>query len=267
MRSVIALAALAVFVIGTLAVLGLLVADVLPPGFFSNPLYLWPTVLVLGGALVLFVLLNSGLSVSPKARPFIFDRGTTRRGRLSLHAGAIDFNVSAHAADMAEILAGGQAAGGHTPRLRLEGGDATLSFPRRPVPLVGEAMSDVTLSPNVPWVLDLRAGLGELDLDLFALNVPNLEVRTGWGDVRLVAPSAGITSAALTTWLGDARVEIPQGVAVRINSRPGRFAEVSVDEQRWARIENGVWASPDFDESAHQLTLNLNTSFGSISVV
>jgi hypothetical protein len=260
------LLALAVCVLGPLALLGAWAAGALPPSFLQQPLYVWAVIIVLGGSLGLFILLNSGLSASARARPFIFDRGTTRRGRLNLNAGAIDFNVSAHAADMAEILAGGQAAGGHTPRLRLEGGDATLSFPRRPLPLVGEAVSDVTLSPNVPWVLELRTGLGELDLDLFALNVPTVDVRTSWGDVRLVAPSAGITTAGLTTWLGDARVEVPNGVAVRINARRTRFAEIKVDERRWPPAGSDTWASADFESNPHRLTLNLATSFGNISV-
>jgi hypothetical protein len=266
MRSVVALVALAVFVLGTLAFLGAWAAGALPADFLDRPLFVWTVVLVLGGSLGLFVLLNSGLSASPKPRPFIFDRGTTRRGRLNISAGAIDFNVSAHAADMSEILAGGQAAGGHTPRLRLEGGDATLSFPRRPLPLAGEVVSDVTLSPNVPWSLELRSGLGEFDLDLFELNVPTLEVRCGWGDIRLVTPTAGVTSASVSTWLGDARVEIPAGVAARIDARRSRFAEIKVDEDRWQPDGNGAWASADFDTNPHRLTLNLVTTFGNIAV-
>jgi hypothetical protein len=266
MRSVIGLVALAVFVLGTLALLAAWAAGALPPSFLEQPIYIWTAAIVLGGALGLFLLLNSGFSVSPRARPFIFDRGTTRRGRLQINAGAVDFNVSAHAADMSEILAGGQAAGGHTPRVRLDGGDAIISFPRRPVPLAGASASDVTLTPNVPWVVEASSGLGELELDLFELSVPELAVRSGWGDVRLVAPAAGITSAKVTTWLGDARIEVPSGVAVQISAKGGRFAEVKVDEHRWPGGSNGSWISPDFESNPHRLTLNLATTFGNISV-
>ncbi len=266
MRSVIGLSALAVFVLGTLGLLGAWAVGALPPGFLEQPVYVWSAALVLGGALGLFLLLNSGLSVSPRARPFIFDRGTTRRGRLHINAGAVDFNVSAHAAEMAEILAGGQAAGGHTPRVRLDGGDAIISFPRRPVPLAGASASDVTLSPNVPWVVLVTTGIGELELDLFELSVPELEVRSAWGDVRLVAPAAGVTTATLSTWLGDARVEVPSGVAVQIKAKGGRFAEVRVDERRWPSRSNGTWVSRDFDSNPHRLTLDLATTFGNISV-
>jgi hypothetical protein len=167
---------------------------------------------------------------------------------------------------MSEILAGGQAAGGHMPRLRQEGGDAIILFPRRPVPLAGGALSEVTLSPNVPWTIDVRSGLGHMELDLFELSTPSVDVRTGWGDVRLIAPAAGMTNASLVTWLGDARIEIPTGVAVRINARPQRFGQVKVDERRWPRGNNGAWASPDFATAQHRLTLNITTTFGDVSV-
>jgi hypothetical protein len=266
MRQQVGWLALAVF---ALAVAGLgigLVAGLLPPDFFEQPSNVWLVVIVLGGSLGVFLLLNSSLSASPRPRPFIFDRGTVRRGRLQISAGAIDFNVTAHAAEMSDILAGGQAAGGQAPRLRQDGGDAIIVFPRRPLPLAGVTLSEVTLSPNVPWTVDVRSGLGQVELDLFELSIPSVEVRTGWGDVRLIAPAAGVTNASLVTWLGDARIEVPTGVAVRINARSQRFAQVKVDERRFPRSSNGAWASPDYATAQHRLTLNLNTTFGDISV-
>jgi hypothetical protein len=266
MRLLLGWLALTVFALGAIGLGAAWATDTLPPGIFNQPVNVIIAVVVLGGSLFVFLFLLTGLSASPQPKPFIFDRGTVRRGRLQVNAGAIDFNVSAHAAEMAEILAGGQASGGHTPRLRQDGGDAIIMFSRRPMPLAGVTHSDVTLSPNVPWTLDVRSGLGELELDLFELSIPSVDVRTGWGDVRMVAPAAGLTNASLATWLGDARVEIPDGVAVRINAQTQRFGEVKVDEKRWPRGGNGGWASPDFATARHRLTLNLTTTFGNITI-
>ena len=266
MRVVIGWVGLAVFVVGAAALLLAWSANALPPGFFDRPGNVWPVALVLGGGLGLFLLLNSGLSASARPRPYIFDRGEARRGRLRISAGATDFKVSAHAPDMAEILAGDQAAGGYTPQFSADGGEAAISFRRSPLPLRGVDLTEVTLSPNVPWLLEVKSGIGNLDIDLFELSVPSVEVRGRWGDAHLIVPAAGATNAALSTWLGDARIEVPAGVAVKIDSRSGRFAKINVDERRWPRQSNGAWASPDFDTSPHRLTLNLKTTFGDLSV-
>lgn len=266
MRVVLGWIALAVFLLGLGALLVGAVAGLLPDKFFDQAANVWAVAIVLGGALGLFLVLNSGLSASPRPRPFILDRGEARRGRLEIGAGAIDFNVSVHAPDMIEILAGGQAAGGHLPRFNAAGGEATIHFPARPLPIFGVDLSEVTLTPNVPWSVEVKTGLGNLELDLFHLNAPSVEVRTGLGDIHLITPTAGVTAASVTTWLGDTRIEVPTGVAVRINAKPSRFAEIKVDEKRWPRRDDGSWVSPDYTTAPHRLTLNLKTTFGNISV-
>lgn len=266
MRVVLGWIALAIFVLGAAALLMAWAAGLITAGVFDQPATVWTVALVLGGSLGLSLLLNSSLSASPRPRPFIFDRGEARRGRVQISAGAIDFNISAHAADMSEILAGGQAAGGHIPRFAASGGEASLSFPRRPLPLAGADLSDVTLSPNVPWTLAVKSDLGNIDLDLFELRIPSVVVQGGWGDIHLMSPAAGVTTASLATWLGDARIEIPIGVAARISARAGRFAQIKVDERRWPRAGDGVWASPDYAAAAHKLSIELQTKFGTIAV-
>lgn len=266
MRVVLGWIALAIFIVGAAALLVAWAASLIPAGYFDQPANVWTVALVLGGSLGLSLLLNSSLSANPHPRPFIFDRGEARRGRVQINAGAIDFNISAHAADMSEILAGGQAAGGHVPRFAADGGEVSLSFPRRPLPVAGADVSEVTLSPNVPWSLAVKSGLGNIDLDLFELSIPSVVVHGGWGDIHLMAPAAGVTTASLTTWLGDARIEIPIGVAGRISAKTSRFAQIKVDERRWPRAGDSVWASPDYAAAAHKLSLDLKTTFGSISV-
>lgn len=266
MRVVLGWIALAIFLLGIGALLLGAVTGLLPADFFDEAANVWAVAVVLGGALGLFLVLSSGLSASPRPRPFIFDRGEARRGRLEIGAGSIDFNVSAHAPDMVEILAGGQAAGGHLPRFNADGGAAAIQFPTRPLPIFGVDLSEVTLTPNVPWAVEVRTSLGNLDMDLFHLIVPSVEVRGALGDIHLITPTAGVTAASLTTWLGDARIEVPTGVAVRINARPSKFAEIKVDEKRWPRLDDGSWVSPDYTTAPHRLTLNLKTTFGNISV-
>lgn len=79
----------------------------------------------------------------------------------------------------------------------------------------------VTLSPAVPLVLEVNAGVGESALDLTGLNVTDLRFGGGVGRATVRLPATGIVSAVIESGVGELKVTVPSGMKARVQVDPG----------------------------------------------
>ena len=80
---------------------------------------------------------------------------------------------------------------------------------------------DLALAPSVPLQLDLRAGLGEAELDLSQLAVEALRLNTGVGKVALTLPAAKRIDAEVYGGVGATMLTIPAGACGRLKIKGG----------------------------------------------
>jgi len=124
-------------------------------------------------------------------------------------------------------------------------------------------MWDVSVTTAVPLVLDLNLGAGNIQADLAALQLEGLNVDLGVGRIELVVPQRGSFAAQVEAAIGQIVVYIPQGTAVKINTDT---VFVALDMPDSYQQQNGAYTSPEFDDRAEHIELNLGLVFGSIVV-
>lgn len=106
------------------------------------------------------------------------------------------------------------------------------------------------LSPHAGFALDVNLGAGTARLDLTGLDLRELVVETGAGGTEITLPATGDYQARIKGGVGDTRLIIPRGVAVRLQldrglttlnlpDRYGRQGDVYVTED-WAGAEDRV---------------------------
>ena len=119
---------------------------------------------------------------------------------------------------------------------------------------------------GVPTEIGVYGGATTLDLDLQELTVRSLNIEAGAADIVAVMPAnAGRTDASFRIGAGSLNIEIPAGVGARIELAGG-VSSVDIDAARFPAQGDGRYASPDFENAANRVTINIGASAGDITV-
>ena len=152
-------------------------------------------------------------------------RGARREARFELvsPASAVRVRAADLAADLCRVVT--PAGSGLTPAVAATGGLVRAAL--RPTGAAGPDTVDVTLHAGVRWALAVRAGAGELHLDLAAAALAWVAVTGGAGLLRLFLPRpARPVVVRLAGGLGRCELYPPPGVPVYVRgaaraTRPG----------------------------------------------
>ncbi len=153
---------------------------------------------------------------------------------------------------------------------------------------------DVTLTKNVPIALDVNCGVSDTTLDLSGLQITDLRVNGGVGNVNVTVPNVdnsynvnlngGVgnlnvdvaTGAAvqfdIKGGVGSVNIHVPDGVGVKLDANsgvgdirvPSNYVKVSGGDKRVG--EEGVWQTNDFETAKRQVTIHYEGGVGSLSL-
>ena len=124
----------------------------------------------------------------------------------------------------------------------------------------------VGLTSEVPLDLRIDAGASRNVFDLRDLRVRNLELHTGASDTRILLPrAAGATAVRAETGAAALTLEVPSGVAARIQTRVV-LGSVQIDQARFPRTASG-YESPDYATAANRVDIDVQSGVGSLRVV
>jgi hypothetical protein len=154
---------------------------------------------------------------------------------------------------------------------------------------------DVGLTPKIPLVLNVEAGLGETNLDLSGIQLAGLELDGGVGEIRLVLPAAekrysaeidsgvgsirvNIQAGALLdldidAGVGSTSVVIPQGAAVRVKAESGlggidlptHFRRVKGSDDFITK--SGVWETEGYALATQQISIAYSGGIGGLKII
>jgi hypothetical protein len=129
------------------------------------------------------------------------------------------------------------------------------------------ARFDLSVAPNVPITsLIIQAGATDAHLDLSSLRVSRMDLSIGAATAWIRFPeAAGATTAHISGGASTITLEIPQGVAARIQHRGG-LNTIHVDQTRFPQQTEGVYSSPDYDTAQNKLDVTLETGVTTIQV-
>jgi hypothetical protein len=124
---------------------------------------------------------------------------------------------------------------------------------------------NLSLNSGIPLALKLETGASQTQLDLSALRVTELSIKTGASSTEITMPAnAGSTHARVESGAASVKVRIPQGVAARISGKMGLGA-LDVDQQRFP-ARGGGYESNEFITAANRVELQVEGGVGSVDV-
>lgn len=118
---------------------------------------------------------------------------------------------------------------------------------------------------TVPQItLKLDGGAADMEVDLRALRVTDLDVDIGAAEIRIVLPETGTVKADIRGGAADIDIIVPEGVAARITNNSG-LSSVDIDTTRFPRF-GSVYESLNFDESDNRVILHINVGAADVTV-
>jgi hypothetical protein len=154
---------------------------------------------------------------------------------------------------------------------------------------------NIGLSPDVPVKLNINGGIGAANLDLTELQIADLSIHSGVGEINVNFPAAveefsaviegGVGTNHLTIpagpdvnlnvngGVGESTIRIPEGAGVRVEAEsgvggvnvPGSFVRLSGDEDDFLG-ENGIWQTGSFAEADQQIVIIYQGGVGSLTI-
>jgi len=150
----------------------------------------------------------------------------------------------------------------------LEGGRGRLSVeqPRRNELSWGRARNiwDVRLNDDLPLDLRARFGAGEARLELGTLNIRDLNLRMGVGDLTLDLAGYDQESfrGRLKGGIGHASIYLPRDVGVRVTVHGGLG---SIDAVGF-NVDGRVYTNDAYDKSRTTIKLDIDAGIGSLDL-
>ncbi len=233
---------------------------------------LLPLVIILVGAMTVWAATRPRPALA--AQPLHLPLETAERASVRIRFGAGRLAIRRGAAGTS--LVEGTFRGGVESSLRRAGGeaDAVLSVPSdfflhafSPWMWWGGARLEweVGLTEAVPVSLDVETGASEAVLDLTRLRVDRLRLACGASSVQIRMPAgAGMTKARIESGAASLVIDVPNGVAARIEVDSG-LANVRVNSARFPKVDK-VYRSPDFDTATNRLELKVEAGVASVDV-
>lgn len=127
-------------------------------------------------------------------------------------------------------------------------------------------MWELRLQKEIPTEIRIDGGAARLTLDLRELNVKLLDVHSGAAHIQVTLPeSAGEIRATFDIGAASLEIEIPDGVAARIRTSTGVSA-IDVDEQRFPRVGDGEYCSPDYDRAQNRADINVKAGASRVQI-
>ncbi len=187
-----------------------------------------------------------------------------KRGHLEFTAGAARLTLDA--ATPAGVLFHARFEG-RPPRVTARDGTVTIAYPRFGPFGWKKSGAAVSLSPDVPWDLEVRGGVARLDGDLTGLRLTRLEVRGGSHAVELWLPRpTGAVQVRFTGGASDIALRRPAGTEARLRITGGAAA-LQFDAQRLGAVGGTVvLESPGFAAAADRYDFELTGGAAGISV-
>jgi hypothetical protein len=122
---------------------------------------------------------------------------------------------------------------------------------------------ELSLTDQIPLMLEMRMGAGQLTVDLGGLTLTGLDINQGVGDVMVTLSDGADYSASLHQAVGSIVVEVPESVGVRIelNRAITSLSIPPVFEHR-----GDYYYSPGYDQAEFHIELEISQAVGSIVV-
>jgi hypothetical protein len=149
---------------------------------------------------------------------------------------------------------------GKVPEMRVDGGTVTVRYR----PSLHRTTGEITLAGRIPWSIETRFGMSDVDADLEDLELLSWEISGGASKVsaRLPRPNGEIR---IRIGAGASNIELvrPAGVPVRVHVGGGA-SDLTIDDSSGSgKID---WRSSDYDELEDRYDIQIGAGASKVSI-
>jgi len=249
---------------GALIVLGVLLY-LQTQGIINNVFqYLWPIAMMLVG---IWLILGVYWKPAPMSgETFSIPVESAQKVNYSFSHGVGQINISG-GAPMGQALLG-TAASGMNQMSHLNGDQLDVRVEAGPsfLPFIGpsEGVWRFQVVRDLPVLLSVDAGASSINIDLRDVLAKHLAVKTGASSVNVTMPAHGACLFDLNGGATSVNIVIPEATAARI--RVDGVTSMDVDTNRFPRLGQDLYQSPDFEAAGDRAEINITSGLGKVSV-
>jgi cell wall-active antibiotic response 4TMS protein YvqF len=227
--------------------------------------YFWPLALILvGGWIILGVYWKPTTSAE---ETFSIPLGAAQSVNYRFAHGAGQLEISG-GAPAGQALVGTSASGmNRTSQLNGDKLDVRIEAGPSFVPFLGpnQGLWRFQLAQNIPVLLTIESGASSLNIDLKEVLASRVALKTGASSTNLTMPAHGVSLLDVESGAASIYIRIPEATAARIRAKDSVVA-LSVDTNRFPRLDSGMYQSPNFDTASDRSEINIESGLASISV-
>ena len=249
---------------GALIVLGVLLY-LQTQGIINNVFqYFWPIAMMLVGMWLILGVYRKPAPMSGET--FSIPVESAQKVNYSFSHGVGQINISG-GAPMGQALLG-TAASGMNQRSHLNGDQLDVRVEAGPsfLPFIGpsEGVWRFQVVRDLPVLLSVDAGASSINIDLRDVLAKHLAVKTGASSVNVTMPAHGACLFDLNGGATSVTILIPEATAARI--RVDGVTSMDVDTNRFPRLGQDLYQSPDFEAAGDRAEINITSGLGKVSV-
>lgn len=121
------------------------------------------------------------------------------------------------------------------------------------------------LTGAIPLDLNVDGGLGDARLDLRDLQVRTLQQAIGASRSEIILPAQGQTRAVIRAGAASIRIEVPEGVAARIQTSASALSRLEINEARFPR-QGSIYESPEYASASNRAEIILQVGAASVEI-
>jgi hypothetical protein len=233
----------------------------------------WPLLIILLGVWILWQAQYGGSAIETETLSLPVDGAS--EAKITMHHGAGELRVAGGIVG-GDLFSGSFDGGVECAHdRRADRMDVTLRVPTQGFPFVffpwlwgpdSRIRWDVTLNNEIPIALAVHSGANDARLDLRALQVKELVLKTGASSTEVITPSQmSHTFVKIEAGAASVKVQVPEGVAASVRVDGGLLG-VDIDQSRFPRNDDKAYQSPDFDSAAYRVEIKVEAGAGSVTV-
>ena len=249
---------------GALIIIGVLLY-LQTQGIINNVFqYFWPIAMMLVGVWLILGVYRKPAPMSGET--FSIPVESAQKVNYSFSHGVGQINISG-GAPMGQALLG-TAASGMNQRSHLNGDQLDVRVEAGPsfLPFIGpsEGVWRFQVVRDLPVLLSVDAGASSINIDLRDVLAKHLAVKTGASSVNVTMPAHGACLFDLNGGATSVNILIPEATAARI--RVDGVTSMDVDTNRFPRLGQDLYQSPDFEAAGDRAEINITSGLGKVSV-
>jgi len=157
---------------------------------------------------------------------------------------------------------------GGTPDITVEGGTVSIGHKRRFRPFDWRgAESDIWITTAVPWEIELKGGMWQLEADLRGIELRSLAVGGGASDAQIWLPvPIGVVPVRLSGGASHVRIHRPSGTALRAVLSGGASQLVFDGKELGSVAGHNHFESPGFAQAQDRYEVRFSGGASQLSI-